>query len=105
MTVTPLLDELSELPCRVVVSELISGRYQGMDGSLQRPLSWDERQAGVDTILTEDGKKLKLQSTGQQSSPVPGWKLLITGGSADSGYTWTLYGMPAADKAGSAAVQ
>jgi hypothetical protein len=100
MTVTSTLDEL---PCCVVVSELIAGRYKGMEGSLQRPLSWDERQSGNDIILTEDGMQLKLLSTGQQSSPVPGWKLLITGGSSDSGYTWTLYGMPATDIARSTA--
>ena len=101
MTSTSTLDEL---PCRVVVSELVAGRYKGMEGSLQRPLSWDERHSGIDIILTEAGMQLKLLSTGQQSSPVPGWKLLITGGSSDSGYTWTLYGMPAAEIAESAAV-
>ncbi|MCI5065882.1 hypothetical protein MRY87_09175 [bacterium] len=86
---------------RVVVSELLEGRYQQDDGSFgERPLSWDERVSGRDRIRTEDGEEIALFSDGQQSPPQPGWVLLLLEPvsqeefpSKEPHLTWTLYGM------------
>lgn len=83
-------DTLAELPARLRVVKLLESRYQ----SGSRPLSWDERRAGVDVILTEDGKTIRLASDGQQSPPQPGWTILVSDGNTE-GYTWTLYGIAA----------
>lgn len=81
---------------RIVVGKVISGRYQ--PGS--RPLSWDMRQAGTDTIQTTTGETISLFSTGQQSTPAPGWELLLMPDSQtasapgpEAGVAWTLYGL------------
>ena len=86
-------------PCTVTVSELVLSRYdalylQGVLQRGQRPLSWDDRSAGVDVIRTADGLELRLLSDGGQSPPHPGWQLVLRGGSCDEGYSWTLYAMP-----------
>ena len=86
----PQAESLDELPARVRVVKLIESRYQG--GS--RPLSWDQRKAGVDVVLAENGKTIRLASDGQQSPPQPGWTILISGGNPE-GYLWTLYGIAA----------
>ena len=65
-----------------------------LDDGLPRPLSWDERVSGSDVVKTQEGLTLKLQSSAQQTPPQPGWVLVLTGGSAEAGYDWTLYGLP-----------
>jgi len=77
-------------PHRIEVAEIVSSRYPDH----VRPLSWDLRRAGVDLVRTADGKTLKLLSDGGQSPPHSGWVIILTGGDANSGFTWTLYGMP-----------
>ncbi len=84
------VDTLTKIPCRVTVSVLVSSRYS--DG--ERSSVWDDRVDGFDIIKTSDNKHIKLWSDGQQSPPKPGWVILIEGGDAESGYRWTLYGIP-----------
>jgi hypothetical protein len=92
--------EARRVPARFQVCELISSRYgapvsgRGFSCNPQRPLSWDERKEGVDVVRTLSGEEVKLYSSPMQSPPQPGWVVLITGGSGDTGYTWTLYGIP-----------
>jgi hypothetical protein len=92
-------------PARVKVVEVISGRYstetekevvkesQWFVASLNRPLNWDDRQPGTDLVKLDDGSLIKLNSSGMQSVPQPGWVLLLTSGDEASGYAWTLYGI------------
>lgn len=85
-----------ELPCRVKVCELVSGRY----APGQRPISWDERKADVEVVKIEGGKELRLASSGGQSSPDKGWEILLTKHVPDSdAYAWTLFGVSAVAKA------
>ena len=89
------------IPSRVTVNTVVTSRYNSSslksqdseDYSLVRPLSWDERVSGSDTITTDDGETLILLSEGMQSVPQPGWVLLLTGGSPEKGYSWTAYGL------------
>lgn len=77
-------------PRRVKIQSVITGRYR--PGT--RPLSWDQRVSGTDKIQTTTGEELTLSSSGQQSTPAPGWEiLLMPNGSADQGIPWTLYGV------------
>jgi hypothetical protein len=81
-----------KLPRRVVVKELLSGRYA--PGS--RPVSWDDRKEGFESIVTEDGETILLASNGGQSTPTGAWELLLTNQiESESGpaYSWTLYGV------------
>lgn len=88
-------NEVRRLPARIQVAELVSSRYVETAGSLpERPMSWDERKEGTDLIRTTSGETVRLYSSAMQSPPKPGWVVLITGGSGDTGYTWTLYGIP-----------
>ena len=77
-------------PQRIEVAEVVSSRY----ADNVRPSSWDLRKPGVDLIRTSEGRTIKLASDGGQSPPQPGWVILLTGGDANAGLTWTLYGMP-----------
>jgi|GEM_PF-1434729 len=89
-------DSIASLPVRIRVSELVSSRYgRGGDPADARPVSWDNRLAGVDVVKTETGLTLKLFSDGQQSPPQVGWVLLLGSGDSEQGYGWTLYGIPA----------
>ena len=81
------------LHAKVSVAEVVSSRYVGARGG-DRPLLWDERRAGKDVVRIEGGETLTLQSSAMQSTPKPGWILVLTGGSQGGGYTWTLYGIP-----------
>ena len=81
--------EKDTLPRRVIVKRIVSSRY----AENLRPLSWDERKEGEDTIESGDGATVKLLSDGQQSPPKPGWVLLLTSGDDSVGYRWTLYGI------------
>jgi len=85
-----------KLPCRVQVSSIESSRYPPTH---ERPSSWDRRVDGIDVVRTTEGQVLPLQSDGQQSPPKDGWIILITAGDEQSGYIWTLYGIPAGAKA------
>lgn len=80
-----------ELPARVQVAEVISAR----SGVVGRTLDWDRRRPGVDVIRTMKGDVVRLFSDGGQSTPSPGWVLMLTGGNSAEGYEWTLYGLPA----------
>lgn len=75
---------------RVRVARVISSRY----GSAERPESWDKRLAGIDVVAVDGGETLRLHSTPMQSPPKPGWVLMLTGGTSEQGFSWTLYGMP-----------
>jgi len=77
------------IPAEVEVSQLVESRYS--EG--RRPSAWKDRASGIDVIATSGGDVLKLQSNGQQSPPQPGWRIVLTGGDALAGYTWTLYGL------------
>lgn len=79
-----------ELPQQIEVAELISSRYQ----ENERPDSWSERFEGFDVIRTTEGKVVKLLSSGGQSPPAKGWRLVLTSGEPERGYEWTLYGLP-----------
>lgn len=85
---------------KVCVAEVISSRYgavsnasQGAEGDGDRPQSWDDRKTGIDVIRSLDGETIKLSSSPMQSTPKPGWVLVLTGGTSEEGYTWTLYGI------------
>jgi len=82
------------LPRRVKVAAVPQGRYQPGE----RPVSWDRRFAGVDSILTDSAESLLLASSGGQSTPAPGWELLLTREiktqQAEPSFEWTLYGIP-----------
>ena len=80
-----------QLPKKIVVKKLLSGRYD----NLSKPLLWDDRKAGLDKIEDGEGRVYSLQSAGDQSSPSPGWQIILTsrGDSPDS-FNWTLYGLP-----------
>lgn len=91
------------------MANVVRARYSA--GS--RPLSWDERKDGLEIVRTVDGEEVVLFSSGQQSSPAPGWELLLTkphdretasrsssdgsdalaSGSSAPAYEWTLYGL------------
>lgn len=82
------------LPRRVRVAEVLSGRYQPGE----KPVSWDQRISGVEKIRTADGDTLSLYSGGGQSTPAPGWELLLTKERAqlsehEPALLWTLYGI------------
>jgi hypothetical protein len=73
---------------KVQVSSIVSSRYK----NIARPDSWDERVAGKEVIQTTCGKTLELFSDGQQSTPQPGWVIMVEEGVSTP--KWTLFGMP-----------
>lgn len=85
----------STLPRRIRIQEILSGRY----APGKRPLSWDARKPGVEKVRTADGEVLSLYSNGGQSTPAPGWQLLLTKPHASAtaeeagALQWTLYGV------------
>lgn len=101
---------------KVTVEVLLSGRYlsvgtdeivtEWVNGEREfipsqhlitptfRPDSWDQRSEGIDIIRTTDGEVVKLLSDGMQSSPKPGWVLMLRNGDPADGMRWTLYGIP-----------
>lgn len=85
------------MSAKVCVAEVVSNRY-GISGDRSagvgvRPESWDKRKAGIDVVRTDGGATIKLYSSPMQSTPKPGWVIVLTGGSEHEGYSWTLYGM------------
>ena len=81
---------MDNIPAQIQVKQLLQSRYS----SGEKPLSWDDRVEGHDVVLTEDGKRVRLFSNGGQSPPRSGWCIIVTGGNAEQGYRWTLYGIP-----------
>lgn len=77
-----------KLPRRVTVAQVLQSRY----APGRRPGSWDARREGIERIRTTSGEELELFSTGGQSSPAPGWELLLTE-PRDTAVEWTLYGL------------
>ena len=87
-------------PRRVKVAKIIQSRYEPG----KRPVSWDKRLEGIEQIKTADGEVIALFSGGSQSTPAPGWELLLTQGieldlttgdhaNIACGTAWTLYGL------------
>jgi hypothetical protein len=97
-----------QLPARLQVAEVLESRYssesersqifkdQWFVPELNRPMSWDDRRGGVDVVRVAGGEVVRLLSSGMQSVPKPGWVIILTSGSEEGGYSWTLYGLPAA---------
>jgi len=83
-------DRVKILPELVRVKQLLDSRYP----SGERPQLWEERRAGCDRILCDDGRELRVCSDGGQSPPKKGWLIVLLGGDEDEGYQWTLYGIP-----------
>ena len=80
------------LPKRVLVSQVLAGRYA--PGS--RPVSWNDRKEGIESIITSEGDTIQLFSNGGQSTPSKNWELLLTKAdrsSPDPTFSWTLYGV------------
>lgn len=86
------------LPKRVLVTDVLSARYQ--PGT--KPLSWDKRFDGIDIVKTADSEVYALASSGAQSTPAKGWTLLITEQAGEAEFQklgklpthkWTLYGI------------
>ena len=75
-------------PRIVTIKEVISSRYKVSS----RPQNWDERISGTDVLKTVDDEVLKLVSDGGQSTPKPGWKILLKN-QLDDSYEWTLFAM------------
>jgi hypothetical protein len=81
-------------PCRVEVQRLVSSRYDDpTQRGTRRPNSWDERIEGIDLVEVAGGGTVRLHSSPMQSPPKAGWILLLSGGNAGQGFTWTLYGI------------
>ena len=89
-----------KLPLRVKVKEIVKSRYQ--PGA--RPVSWNDRLDAIEQIKTDKGELLNIFSNGGQSSPAPGWELLLTRqipsnnlshlpDGSDSAFEWTVYGI------------
>lgn len=84
----------SSLPRRIRVQEVLSGRYPPGE----KPVSWDERKSGIEQIRTVEGDTISLYSGGGQSTPAPGWELLLTKeqpqlSNPTPAILWTLYGI------------
>ena len=100
----------SKLPRRVVVSEVVHGR-QMVHGSLAtstnpnegaKNIRWNTRRPGIESIRTTDGETISIYSGGAQSTPAPGWILLLNGekqinsetcSASETAFSWTLYGI------------
>ncbi len=89
---------------KVCVAEVVLSRYATVGGRScarssfgkaggERPQSWDARKAGIDVVRSLAGETIKLASSPMQSTPKPGWVIVLTGGTEHEGYTWTLYGI------------
>lgn len=81
-----------ELPHRVKVTKVTNGRYRPG----QKPQFWEDRKPGVESIVLEDESEIPLYSLGSQSTPAPGWELLLNDKFEVEGkecFGWTLYGI------------
>ncbi len=88
------------ISAKVCVADVVLSRYASTTrasyaGSQRdaRPSSWDERVEGIDVIRAVGGETITLKSSAMQSTPKPGWIIVLTGGSEQAGYSWTLYGI------------
>ena len=88
------------MKAKVCVEDVVASRYglsvkpasSGGKRS-ERPQSWDDRKEGIDVVRAFGGDTIKLKSSAMQSTPKPGWVIVLTGGSEQEGYSWTLYGI------------
>jgi hypothetical protein len=88
------------ISAKVGVAEVLLSRYGGAASAscsgvqgVSRPTSWDQRLEGIDVIRAVGGETVKLKSSAMQSTPKPGWIIVLTGGTEHDGYSWTLYGI------------
>jgi hypothetical protein len=77
-----------KLPIVTEVQSVVKSRYL----NLEKPPEWDQRIDGIDVVFTTDGAELKLYSSGMQSTPRPGWKILLRSKNESNEFSWTLYG-------------
>ena len=109
---------MTKLPRKVIVKTVSKSRYDACsDASIisvpkvilgEKPIDWDNRIAGQDSVVvytesdccnTEAGTEtILLNSLGDQSTPAPGWVLMLTDGNSETGYSWTLYGFKRQEK-------
>ena len=85
------------LAAKVCVAQVVASRY-GISGKPvsskeARPQSWDDRKEGIDVVRAVGGGTIKLRSSAMQTTPRPGWVIVLIGGSEHEGYSWTLYGI------------
>lgn len=73
----------------ITISAVLNSRY----GDEPRPSSWDARREGKDMVVDTRGTNYTLVSTGQQSTPQPGWTIVLNEQSDAGAWSWTLYGM------------
>ncbi len=81
-----------KLPKFIVVGKTLTSRY----GDGVRPQNWDQRISGVEEIESVDGVHFVLNSEGGQSTPQPGWKIMLLSEYSEGTYSWTLQGIEAA---------
>jgi hypothetical protein len=93
-------DKALRVSAKVCVADVVLSRYDtttipssGRAKGGARPASWDQRREGVDVIRAVGGETITLKSSAMQSTPKPGWVIVLTGGTEDEGYSWTLYGL------------
>lgn len=72
------------------IQSIVSSRYPNHE----RPVNWDRRVSGIDVVLTNDGRTVRLLSDGSQSPPKPGWGIILRDGDGEGAYRWTLYAVP-----------
>ena len=77
-----------KLPKSVVVGKTLSSRYS--DGL--RPMNWDLRCSVVEEVESVEGERFVLASEGGQSTPQPGWKIMLIHEHSEGAYYWTLQG-------------
>ena len=78
-----------KLPKFIVVGKTLTSRYS--DGI--RPQTWDKRISGVEEVESVDGDRFVLNSEGGQSTPKPGWKIMLLSEHSEGTYSWTLQGI------------
>lgn len=88
------------ISAKICVADVVLSRYATIGSASGshvqgrgRPASWDQRSEGIDVIRTAGGETVKLKSSAMQSTPRPGWIIVLTGGTEHEGYSWTLYGI------------
>jgi hypothetical protein len=78
-----------KLPKFIVVGKILTSRY----ANGVRPQSWDQRSSGIEEIESVDGVRFVLNSEGGQSTPQPGWKIMLLSEHSEGAYSWTLQGI------------
>lgn len=77
-----------KLPKFIVVGKTVTSRY----ADCVRPQNWDQRIAGIEEVESIDGVRFVLNSEGGQSTPQPGWKIMLLSEHSEGAYSWTLQG-------------